>query len=539
MRGITPVIAIILLLLMAVAAAGGFYFVYQGFTEEGEESGATQIEQLGEQSLAQIQIESAAGGRLYVRNTGATTIDLSKSTVYVENQPVSVNRSSDTLAERSRAVLKLTEAPGCTQERCEVKISGAASTSEKIDLAKLSCSSDSDCYAGETCEGGVCIEEEEEEAVCGNGVCDAGEYGYNCFEDCYVDSLLLPVINFTGFVGHLSVFDWNGSTYELSQNLTNTSTHSWDRAMIAFSNQGNAVGASYFGPSESERDIYLTTYDGSSWSYPANLTEDPGYKAMWFDSVSADSSGNAVMVWRGMPGQNNGLHWATVSDGVASSPQMMADTNIVKETAVFDFMPDDNGYVFFSNETATIDGENYAVKYRHWDGSWGSYSNIATYQNEEPRRFALDFASNGDGMAVWRIYNATNHEFIEYATYDGSSWTYQGSFEPWTVTNQTEVWLPQVHYDHEGDPIVSLMTASHPSIAYVMFSHFDGSSWTPLSNFTGDPLTQTYMMEFPDNTIFVPSLELSSMATSEWQYSFSVWNGDGWAIERRLMETYP
>jgi len=144
-KGITPVIAIILLLLMAVAAAGGFYFVYQSFSSSGEEAGATQIEALGETSLSQLTIESVAAGKVYVRNVGATDIDATKLTVFVDNVPYEVNLSTSTLAENSRVTFKFTTSPSCAKTKCEVKLSGAASGSKSVEAARLSCSSDGDC----------------------------------------------------------------------------------------------------------------------------------------------------------------------------------------------------------------------------------------------------------------------------------------------------------------------------------------------------------------------------------------------------------
>lgn len=156
MKGITPVIAIILLLLMSVAAAGGFYFVYQNFSETGQESGSSQIENLGESTLAAIKIESAAGGKIYVRNTGSTTIDASRLSVYVDGVAIDVNASTENLEENSRASLKLTKAPTCASTKCEIKISGPASITKIIDYNKLICSSNSECAFNERCLNYVC-----------------------------------------------------------------------------------------------------------------------------------------------------------------------------------------------------------------------------------------------------------------------------------------------------------------------------------------------------------------------------------------------
>ncbi len=540
MKGITPVIAIILLLLMAVAAAGGFYFVYQGFTESGEESGTTQIESLGEQSLAQIQIESAAGGRLYVRNTGATDIDLSKSTVYVENQPVEVNRSSDTLAERERAVLKLTDVPGCTTEKCEVKISGTASTSQKVDLSRLVCSSDSDCYAGEACEGGVCVEEGGgEETDCGNGECDAGEHGYDCFEDCHPSSLIFTAKNSTDSGDHIAIYDWNGTSYERSGNLTKTDypgaeVKVWKTPDVLFGADGSAFSSGEIQPA-SNQDIFFTIYDGSSWSYPENITETPTQdKHFFFGMSDLNSTSDAMVVWREDLDPFNQIYWSTVTDGVASEPQGVEETNMDPTQLSFAYMPNDDGWAVFANVTMEAGFNNQAVKAVRWNDGWETPVSITSYAANNGMGYpSLDFASNGDGMATWLYANTSNYWWLKYATYEDSSstWTYQGNFDDsYVPVNDTSMLLKTVKYDHQDVPMMSAIYMGSGTVNAKYFKYEGGSWGGPWDIPNTAAMDQTLFYDMPDGTLFAFSMNyVPMMMEGRSEFYWAVWDGTGWS----------
>ncbi len=537
MRGITPVIAIILLLLMAVAAAGGFYFVYQGFTESGEESGSTQIEQLGETSLAAIQIESAAGGRLYVRNVGASDIDLSKMTVYVENQPVSVNRSSDTLAERERAVLKLTEMPSCSSEKCEVKISGTASTSKKVDLAKLLCSSDADCYSSESCTDGVCVGEGEEETTCGNGICETGEYGYECFVDCHPESLLLVAKNSTDDGDLVAIYDWNGTSYARAGNLTNTDLKYWWLPLTTFLPNGDAVSASYFSwnGQEDYRDLWHTRYDGSSWSSPQNITNSPSRKLFYFGGAEVNSTEDIMAVWVEDGSDKNEIYWASYADGSVSPPSAIPDTNTDTYPYMwsFAFAPDDEGYIFFTNSTLNAGMNNQVVKTVRWNGDgWGSPSTLVSYpSNNRASHYALDFASDGNGIAAWVHQNSTNYRKLKYATYDGSAWTYQGNFDDSSPpTNETTIAATSMAYDHLGNPMFAAIHTNNDPSVFTQYHRYANGGWSEGTTFpTGMALEQTFLSKAGDGSLFAFSINFMAMQVEgRSEYYWSSWDGSAW-----------
>ncbi len=539
MRGITPVIAIVMLLLMSVAATGGFYLIYQSFTEEGEESGSTQIESLGEQSLAQIQIESAAGGRIYVKNVGAGDVDLSKVSVYVNNRPVSVNRSADTLAERSRAVLKLTELPGCTEERCDIEISGAASTSQTVELTKLSCSSDADCYSNETCQGGVCVEEEEEEAVCGDGECSEGEHGYDCWEDCRPDSLALTTIAPSTSSFWLGQYDWNGTTYDFTSNITDAEDFrlSYHHHLFFLSNGNHlASGTAWNGDMGT---YWHSKYDGSSWSYPSNISKEYDVEGdIVFSWPDVDESGNGMFIWmyqEVMPQPSQKIQWATLQDGVASDPDN-ATSWVSTMLPSFAFTPDNSGFLLYSNVSNFGTHNNHKVLYSHWDGSsWDDTGVVANYPNVINAQ-AIDlawplvsFADNGDGMAVWGIENKTNNIFFQYATHDGSSWTYQGNFEGWTPTNTTTPWHTELAHDHQGRPVLVAMLFGGPEVSDLYFTYDDAwSSNQSLPNASGKFIPT--LSKTSDNTLFAIDMDWEAVNSDERaQWRWMVWNGNSWS----------
>ncbi len=528
-KGITPVIAIILLLLMAVAAAGGFYFVYQGFTESGEEAGSTQIESLGDQTLSNIKIESAAGGRIYVRNVGATTIDLSKVTVYVENRPISVNRSVDTLAEKERAVLKFTEAPECTADRCEVKISGTASTSQAFGLERLICSSDADCYSGEACDGGVCVEGEEEETDCGNGECEEGEHGYDCWEDCYLESILAIQLNASdGLERYLAVHDWNGSTFDWESNLTVTDHYESDMPMMGEAPDGGLWCISMM-DDHHNRWMGFPERQGSAWSYDQNLSSGVGYYDYYFESSDVNSTGGIIGVWENQSFPQT-IQWSSVVDWVAQPPAAFAEPSNFVGMLAFGFAPDDKGYLFWGdvpNDQALPFQSN--VKYRVWDDGWGSPTILQSYTNKNLDITGISFAENGDGMATWGTINETNHVFLKYATFNDGSWSYQGNFESWTPRNEsvTTVDFELVH-DHLNNPIQSHvhMVSPSPPVQYTQFMRHANGEWGPAFNLTGDPLSYATFVEMQDGTLLLHYGDMESLPSGQLEHYWTYWNGN-------------
>lgn len=286
MKGLTPVIAIILLLLMTVAAAGSFYFLYQSFTSSGEESGSSQMEQLSEQSLSAIEIESVGGGKIYVRNVGASTIDASKLTVYVDDVPVDANVSSSTLTEGGRVTIELTQVPSCT-DKCSVRIGGAATTSRTVDDYLL-VPTDS----------------------CGDGTCSETETGITCYADCGLRSFLVMESD-----ENVYQYDWDGTTYAQSGAVTDTG----DNMLLSnnFDSQGNALAIGARGDDES-REIIWASYDGSEWSGLTNLTDNEWRDEWYFDMAAFLSNDSAYVTWRS--GENKDITVAYYEDGSWSAP---------------------------------------------------------------------------------------------------------------------------------------------------------------------------------------------------------------------------
>ncbi len=533
-KGITPVIAIILLLLMAVAAAGGFYFVYQGFTESGQESGETQIEQLGEQSLAQIQIESAAGGRIYVRNVGASDIDLSKSTVYVEDRPVDVSRSSETLAQKNRAVLKLTEAPGCTKERCEVKISGTASTSKSIDLSRLVCSSDADCYSGEACEGGVCVEGEP--PACGDGECGSGEDGMSCFADC-------GPRHFAGFdldpaEGDFDVYSygWSGTTYVKGENLTSSLIGEVIRTSTIDS-QGNllVIGGIPFamgGPNPPPEVFWLYNSSGT-WTALDNITDND-----WEDSIGGhgcdfNSSNEAIAVWtRG--GSPHVVAWSSFDGTGWSESQNLTETAgnepYIYEYPAFSFADDDKGMLVWAPSSDGTPWINCSL----WDDGWGQFESIQELPETsswEIRGLDVEFNST-HAIAAWTVQHggigSDFDEMVQWSTWDGTGWS-----EPENLTDEMGCYYANETYEGgdielvvDNDDNLMMMTQNRSSSpSWVEWWSWDGG-WVYEGNFTtGATCSGVGVVENEKNAI----TGLCAVFSASVEYYYTYWDGTEWS----------
>jgi len=421
-KGITPVIAIILLLLMAVAAAGGFYFVYQSFSSSGEESGSTQIESLGETSLSQLPIESVAAGKVYVRNVGATDIDATKLTVFVDNVQYEVNLSTSTLAENSRVTFKFTTAPSCAKSKCEVKLSGAASASRSVEAARLSCSSSSDCGYGETCSSGVCATSGAAAATCGDDTCNGSEDGMTCFEDCGPRRIALHEVDPEGGDADVYAFDWNGTTYVKGENLTQTSTMNL-LTELKFYSGGKIIGAgvSDYGGGDNQEILYVY-YDGSSWS-SGNITDNTWQDFYYSARGDINSTGEAITTWNTGSSSDTEVAWASFDGSSWSSAQNFTDWNITG-LPDFKFAPDDSGMMVWYSGASSQRWMNYS----EWNNGWGTQNNL-TFAGSEIDWFSggtLDFNSTGDAMLVWVAnYNLGSgpEKILKYATWDGSGWT--------------------------------------------------------------------------------------------------------------------
>ncbi len=543
MKGITPVIAIILLLLMAVAAAGGFYFVYQGFTESGEESGSTQIEQLGETSLAALQIESAAGGRIYVKNVGASDVDLSKATVYVENVPYNVNASSDTLAERSRAVLKFTQRPSCASDECEVKISGAASTSKRIELSKLSCASSADCYSGETCDGGVCVEEGEPsgcgdgtcdesedydscpadcEGECGDGICDPTEDGVSCFTDCSPRSLLLFNLDPVGVDADVYAYDWNGSTYVQGENVSQSSDNNF-HFFSEFDSEGNALSIGGIDPGDVEGFAW-SRWDGS-WSTPQRFTSPE-----WGNNENSDwdfnSSDEALAVWTtGL--DYEALGWSSF-DGSMSTPQNLTSNDGLQIYSVsFAFAPWDDGMAVWQSSVEGMPPQDRWINYTLWQGGWGESGTVLSLEDGLSyyiNDLAVGFNST-HAMAVWILdydYLSDPTEVLQWSTWDNSSWS-----EPQNFSDTRSEFGALFLETYDDGWVLAFMNQTGDPAWPEWASWQDG--WTLRGNLTDDDWSSADGTCFLQNNQNGALMHISGPSTPENMfYKFSRWNGAGW-----------
>lgn len=526
MKGITPVIAIILLLLMAVAAAGGFYFVYQQFSSSGEESGSSQIEALGEQSLTQLSIESVHAGKVYVKNVGASAIDATKLTVYVENVPVEVNLSTTTLAENGRATLKFTSVPSCTGTKCEVRVSGAAGASRSVEAAKLSCASDGECSYGESCSSGVCISSEVEEGECewyvgegcGDCVCSGSENGRNCYVDCAPRQLLSMYYDLTSDDPDYIAYLWNGTSYEHGYNVTNT-TYVDFLIETEYDSQGNALAVGYnlVGPG----NIIWSQFDGEGWSLAQNLTDyQDRNKDAYTTALDFNSSDNAITVWYVDGDGYENVAWASWDGSDWSEPENLTDPGDFDiATPDFAFADNDKGMAVW---TSTGGGWWYAANYSLWDNGWVESGTINEVRGaNSPRPSAVEFNST-HAMAVWRTDFDGFGKKLQWATYSLSESSWSG---PQNLTDFSDDQLSGVGSLQIDDNENWVLLVGRDEETWTeWYSWNDG--WVDEGNLTFQNLPgSTFVTKSEHNTITAVNLQLVG---TEFVEHFSYWTGSGW-----------
>jgi len=120
-----------MLLLISVAIVGGFFWIYKQIQSSGEASGDSMSE------IPILKIQTVTNGNVWVKNVGVGEIDLTKTRVYVNGQPVESTRSVDTIASGEMGGFTLGSSP-CTKGSCTVRVTtGSASDTREVNYAEL------------------------------------------------------------------------------------------------------------------------------------------------------------------------------------------------------------------------------------------------------------------------------------------------------------------------------------------------------------------------------------------------------------------
>lgn len=465
MKGITPVIAIILLLLMAVAAAGGFYFVYQNFSETGQESGSSQIGALGEQTTSAIKIESISEGTVYVKNTGVNDIDMTTSQIFIENAPVEATVSREQVGQNELVQVALPQGTTCSGESCEVKVvTSKATATQRATQAQLMSS-------------------------CGDGTCSRNELiNSNCFTDCGPHPFAMG-----HYYGNISAsFDmvaaaveWNGTGLNYGANLSSTifldpsNTH---LKTYFFGDEDLAIGSRVYDSANGKTIPIYSHYNGTHWSDLTDLSTQDTDGDMTADYAKYPS-GRGMTVWNvhndtWTEYAHHILQYAIWDGSSFSTAQNVTwgGEPIQAESHSIATIGEDNVLLVFRNWTTSTD---YNTSYSIWDGaSWSKPTQITGGENHFPEKVCAltDSVVMGDGryLAVWEctfdFYCDECPRMVQYSVYDGEGWS-----EAANITESlTGHGIPTLFEDVRGRPI--LVTGGLDGNYYI--SIFDGDSFS-------------------------------------------------------------
>jgi len=275
----------------------------------------------------------------------------------------------------------------------------------------------------------------------------------------------------SNFFVQTAFFDGNTFTWS---NFTTLSDDSQDAfgARICCDNSGNAI-AVWQRSNGTDSIIQASHFDGSSWSSVIDLSE-PGEGA-FIPQVCCDNSGNAIAVWVRSNGTNSIIQ-SSYFDG--SSWSSVMDLSEPGESAAPPQVCCDNA----GNAIAVwqrTNGTNTIIQAAHFDGSsWApSESGInlsAPGLNSFNPQVCCD--NLGNAIVVWEQHNGTNI-IVQSAHFDGNSWSGVSNLSE-AGKNSTR---PQACCDDSGNG-VAVWTGEEGVNEIIKSSFFDGSDWTPLDS---------------------------------------------------------
>jgi len=223
------------------------------------------------------------------------------------------------------------------------------------------------------------------------------------------------------------------------------SAYSWDRVMVAWESEGNA--------------IQYTCFDGVSWSEPAPVNPDGGTENNpWLDH---DSDGHFHVAWSRGLGSNREIRYAeftgSCADGSWSAPEVVsADDPYPGCSSCYPSLGvDENDVPYVSWSQATVPTSNpacvddddcpqgydcveetgvckpycYEPHFSRRIGGWETPTAIHEDATAMTHYGSLHVASSSDVHAVYH-YRLGGAQGIYHAAFDGSSWseqTYTGS----------------------------------------------------------------------------------------------------------------
>ena len=233
----------------------------------------------------------------------------------------------------------------------------------------------------------------------------------------------------------------------------------------------------FIGASDVSGKILAGIWNGSSWSSVISIPiADPGADASSQNSFAVaydEVSGNAMLVWdngtTGTAGLSyaiwNGTSWsatATITAPVSGEPlhmQLAASPNSQEMILVV--------------ETAAASNNQYAIV---WNGSsWGNAQTLGS--NSSKQYFELNVAYERQSGQAMVIYDASgsNSSSVQYRTWNGSTWSSEGTVAaPAGTTGTSELYSTVIASDAGSDRIA---IGAKNALNEVWFSVWDGNAW--------------------------------------------------------------
>jgi hypothetical protein len=422
-RGITPVIAIILLLLLAVAMTGGMYFFYQAYKEDVEDAGDEGRIFALKNAKTDIKIASAKDGVVYIRNVGEEEIATQYLALYIDERPTSFTTADSTLLPGDSTSLLISNKPSCSDDFCQLKLTGATNAIGSVKKEELGCQALSNFTA-----------------LTASTVVDYNE--------------MPSVSSGTGFAGIAWEYDGPpGGDDDI-----------WFRKITGSTLSSVVEVTSDFAGGIDDRNPALTIASSTSYfawrrNNPSFLVNTTNYTSFLSTNQTISSPGVIGSLDLALYGSQTGLVYSDLSgdyDLYFSQGSPYSSSSQLTNTDYWETNPrisygNTKGLIVYQ---VNLTGTDYDIQYIEGP-SWGNPENLTTTAEEEQNP-DVDFFGN-KAMVVWQQTDSGDYD-IYYSVYDGYSFSSPTKIA--AIAND------------DTKPRVSWITQNR---AVVFFMHDDGS----------------------------------------------------------------
>ncbi len=271
----------------------------------------------------------------------------------------------------------------------------------------------------------------------------------------------------------------------ISDNISPDGTHTGN-PQVAMSDDGTAV-ITWLQPDGSNQQVYRSTYDGSTWTNPANLADNisPDGQDASYAKVAMDASGNAIIIWEQSDGSATQIFKSEYRSGAWTDPSSLTD-NISPDGQLAgqpEVAMDNNGNAIIT--WTQYNGSNYLIyKSEYRSAAWANPL-ITDYispdgQNAVYPEVAMD--DNGNAIITWQQYDGTNTQIFK-SEYRSGSWTNPSSLTDHISIAGQNTTIPQVAMDDNGNAIIT-WPQSDGTTLQIFKSEYRSGAWTNPSALT-------------------------------------------------------